>query len=95
MIYPNFLIVDPIASMLQQYSLYLAEECDEFERGIYTAEFLVGTTSVVVPINISDDDVFEDIESFNIIIIDPNADRVTVGDLNTAEVAILNDEKCT
>ena len=68
--------------------------CDNFERETYTAHFPLGTTSVQVPINISDDDVFERDESFYIDIVDPRADLVVVGRLRRATVVIVNDDNC-
>ena len=75
-------------------SNYLTEDCDNFERTLYTAYFPNGTTAVSVPINITDDDVYEENESFYITIIDPHAHRVAVGTPSRAEVVIWNDDKC-
>ena len=72
---------------------YLTEDCDEFETAIYTANFPNGTTRVIVPIDISDDDVYEENESFYITIIDPSAHRVAVGTPSRAEVVIVNDDE--
>jgi len=72
--------------------LSLTEECDRYDSGPYTVTFPAGTTSATLNININDDDIYEDLESFDIVIDSQLPNRVTRDFPSTAIIFIIDDE---
>ena len=67
--------------------------CDEFSAETYTVTFANGTTSEILPINITDDGIYEGDESFTLEIQDGLQDLVSLGTTRTATVVIEEDEE--
>ena len=69
-------------------------ECDNFPSQTFEAHFPAGTTTVQIPFNITDDDVYEDDESFGLRI---NRNRLPryayIGHPGTVRVIIRDDEE--
>ena len=72
---------------------YLTERCDNFQSGLFEVIFPNGTTRVTFPVNITDDDVYEEYESFNLVINNNLPNRVNLGHPNRAAIVIVDDEK--
>jgi len=72
--------------------LSFTEECDRYDSGPYRVTFPAGTTSATLNININDDDIYEDFESFNIVIDSQLPNRVNRGFPSTATIFIIDDE---
>jgi len=67
--------------------------CD-YESGGYTVTFPAGITRVSFDVNITDDDVFEGLETFSLTITSSSLpSHVTRGDPYTATVIIVDDEE--
>ena len=73
-------------------AIFLTGECDKFQPGPFEVHFPNGTTKVTFPINIIDDDVYEDDESFTLAIVDNLPDLVVRGTPYRATVVVRDDE---
>ena len=81
--------------LLHEHSkpIYLTERCDNFQSGPFEVIFPNGTTRITFPVNITDDDVYEEYESFNLVIDNNLPNRVNLGYPNRAAIVIADDEK--
>lgn len=75
--------------------IHLTEDCDNYQLGPFEATFPMGKTSAIVTINVTDDDVYEENESFELSIVNSNPPNLVIlGDQVTAKVVIEEDEEC-
>ena len=61
--------------------------------GPFEVIFPNGTTTVTFPVNITDDDVYEEYESFDLVISNNLPNLVNLGYPNRAAIVIVDDEK--
>ena len=71
---------------------YFTEECD-LPPWAFEVHFPNGTTTVKFPVNVTDDDLYEGEETFNLIILNELPDRVTLDKPLRTGVYISDDEK--
>lgn len=72
---------------------YLTGRCNNFQSGPFEVIFPNGTTRVNFSVNITDDDVYEVNESFNLVIVTNLPTLVNLGHPNKAAITIVDDEK--
>lgn len=73
--------------------MYFIGECDVIQSGDFKVRFPTGTTTLKLPINITDDNVYEGDESFTLTIVKISGNEVFRIDPFEVKVIIIDDEK--
>jgi len=73
--------------------IHLSENCD-YDSGPYDVTFTKNTMNASLTVNITDDDLFERLEKFNLVISNLLPNRISRVNPYRAMVSIEDDEKC-
>ena len=75
------------------YSFYYITGGEDYETGPYTVVIPAGMANVLFNISITNDDIYEGNETFNLIVnVTSLPLNVTIGDPNQATIIIFNDD---
>jgi len=74
-------------------NVHVAENCD-YDSGPYYVTFAKNAMNASLTVNITDDDLFERLEKFNLVISNSLPNRISRVNPYRAMVSIEDDEKC-